>query len=372
MIIFQRDLEPIIKANLFKNKIIVIFGPRQSGKTTLSKKLLKDFGHEGEYFDCQTIEVRDSFVEGDPQRLKELVGTKKIVVFDEAQTIQNIGTILKVFHDHYPEVQVVATGSSSFDLANKILEPMTGRSIEYTLLPLSMAEIKRALPVTREKLIEIMQYGSYPEIVGAEHLEDKKNALKNIATNYLYKDIFMFEQIRHPVVFEKLLKALAYQIGSLIAVDELAQTAQTSPATVNRYIRLLEQAFIIRIVRPFSNNPRTEIRKAFKIYFLDVGIRNVLAGINEPIENRVDKGFIFENFFFCELLKKHALEIFPPDIMFWRTRTKLEIDFIEKDGTNVHATECKWKVEKVSFKQFLKKYPTAQTEVVSVESFLDE
>src|SRR3989338_8446981 len=164
MIIFKRDLEPIIRKNLFKNKIIIIFGPRQSGKTTLTQ------------------------------------------------------TIIKVFHDHYPEVQVIATGSSSFDLANKIIEPMTGRAIEYTLLPLSLSEIKKDIPITKDKLLEIMQFGSYPEIISAPTIDDKKNSIKNIATNYLYKDIFMLEQIRHPVVFEKLLKALAYQIGSLVSV----------------------------------------------------------------------------------------------------------------------------------------------------------
>src|SRR3989344_4579771 len=150
MIIFKRDLEPIIRKNLFKNKIIIIFGPRQSGKTTLTQTIIKDFSNDGEYFDCQTVEVRNAFVEGEPKKLKEFIGQKTIVVFDEAQTIQNIGRILKVFHDHYPEVQVIATGSSSFDLANKIIEPMTGRAIEYTLLPLSLSEIKKDIPITKD------------------------------------------------------------------------------------------------------------------------------------------------------------------------------------------------------------------------------
>lgn len=369
MIIFKRDLEPIIRKNLFKNRMIIIYGPRQSGKTTLVKTIIKDFGEEGEYFDCQLVEVRNAFVEGEPKKLKELVKDKKVVIFDEAQTIENIGRVLKVFHDHFPDTQIIATGSSSFDLANKIIEPMTGRTIEYTLFPLSIPEIKKVMPITNDRLLEIMRFGSYPAIVAASSLDDKQNNIKNITTNYLYKDIFMLEQIRHPVVFEKVLKALAYQVGGLVAIDELARTAKTSPATINRYLRLLEQSFIIKIVRPFSNNPRSEITKAFKIYFLDLGIRNILVGINEEIETRSDKGAIFENFYFCELLKKHSLEIFPPEIMFWRTRRKLEIDFIEKDGQLISAAECKWSPQEVKFSQFLKKYPQAKTKVVSTTDF---
>ena len=370
MLIFQRDLEPILRKSLFKNKIIVIFGPRQSGKTTLSKKIVESFGKEGQYFDCQLIEVRSSFIVGEPSKLKSLIGDKKIVVFDEAQTIQNIGSVLKIFHDHYPEVQVIATGSSSFDLANKIIEPMTGRAIEYTLLPLSISEIRKTKHITKNDLMNILQYGTYPAIIASETEDDKKNALKNIATNYLYKDIFIFEQIRYPLVFEKLLKALALQIGSLVSIYELAQIAETSPQTINRYLKLLEQAFIVKIVRPFSRNPRTEIRKAFKVYFLDIGIRNVLVDINTPVSDRVDKGFIFENFYFCELLKKHSLEIFPPEILFWRTRTKFEVDFIEKDGLKIKATECKWSDEKVVFKNFLKEYPGSETGVMTVDILL--
>jgi len=360
-----------LRQNLFKNKIIVIFGPRQSGKTTLSKKIVGDFGHDGAYFDCQLHEVRDCFVVGRPELLKSLIGDKKIVVFDEAQTIQDIGTVLKVFHDHYPEVQVIATGSSSFDLANKLIEPMTGRAIEYTLLPLSISEIKKTKHITTEDLMEIFLYGSYPAIIAAENEDEKKTALKNIATNYLYKDVFIFEQIRYPLVFEKLLKILAQQIGSLVSVYELAQTCDTTPKTINRYLKLLEQAFIIKIVRSFSRNPRTEIRKAFKVYFMDIGIRNVLADIHTHISERSDKGFIFENFYFCELLKQNSLEIFPPDIMFWRTRTKLEIDFILKKGPEITALECKWSDRDVVFKKFLKEYPGSKTGVVTVHDLLN-
>lgn len=370
MLIFQRDLEPQLRKNLFKNKLIILYGPRQAGKTTLSKKIVESYKEEGQYFDCQLVEVREAFEEGNPKKLKDFVGNKKIVVFDEAQTIQDIGTILKVFHDHYPKVQVIATGSSSFDLANKIIEPLTGRSIEYTLLPLSLSEIKKVTSVSEMDLMNIFKYGNYPEIVGLSTIEEKESALKNIATNYLYKDIFTLEQIRYPIVFEKLLKALAYQVGSIVSSDELAKMSGTSPTTINRYLRLLEQAFIIKIIRAFSNNPRVELSKAYKVYFIDTGVRNVLVGMNTELLEGNHKGQVFENFLFTEIFKKHTLVTFPPDLMFWRTRQKLEIDFIEKIGSEIIATECKWGNEKVVFTKFLELYPKAKVTTVRMTDFL--
>src|SRR3989344_2549807 len=189
MIIFQREIEARIRSLLFKKGMVIILGPRQSGKTTLSKKIIESFGNEGQYFNCEFDEVRRHFVLGEPDRLLELVKDKKIVVFDEAQTILNIGKILKVFFDTYPHIQIIATGSSSFDLANKIKEPMTGRAFEFILPPLTLSEIKSAMSVSREKLNEIMLYGSYPAVVGANNTEAKKLELKKVATNYLYKDI---------------------------------------------------------------------------------------------------------------------------------------------------------------------------------------
>lgn len=371
MIIFKRNLEPIIKKNLFKGSIIVILGPRQTGKTTLSKTLIEDFKNEGAYFDCQLAEVREAFVVGRPQLLQNLISDKKIVVFDEAQTIQNIGTILKVHHDHFPNTQIIATGSSSFDLANKIIEPMTGRAIEYTLLPLSIPEIEKSLKITKEILDDIFLYGSYPAVIAKENTEDKLVTIKNISTNYLYKDVFIFEAIRNPKIFEDLLKLLAFQMGQIVSIAELATSVGVSRSVVQKYIRLLEQTFIIKVVHSFSNNPRSELKKAMKIYFIDTGVRNALVGIKGGVESRDDKGFIFENFYFCELLKKNSLEIFPAEIMFWRTRKQLEIDFIEKDGKNIAATECKWSPQEVVFTQFLKKYPGSKTKVVTPNNFIN-
>src|SRR3990167_2418756 len=182
MIIYKRKIESKIESLLFKGKMIIILGPRQSGKTTLSKKIISKYGDKGQYFDCQIANVRNHFVVGNPDALLPLVKNKKIVVFDEAQTIQNIGTILKVFHDTYPDTQIIATGSSSFDLANKINEPMTGRVFEFILMPLSLSEIKKSRPVTLLDLYQCMLYGAYPAVVAASSADMKKTVLKNIAT----------------------------------------------------------------------------------------------------------------------------------------------------------------------------------------------
>ena len=364
MIIYKRKIESKIESLLFKGKMIIILGPRQSGKTTLSKKIISKYGDKGQYFDCQIANVRNHFVVGNPDALLPLVKNKKIVVFDEAQTIQNIGTILKVFHDTYPDTQIIATGSSSFDLANKINEPMTGRVFEFILMPLSLEEIKMVQKITHNDLMELLLFGSYPAVVSAKSKDEKEILLKNIATNYLYKDVFVFEAIRNPQIFEDLVKLLAMQIGQMVSVNELAVSLGISRSVVQKYLRLLEQSFIIKVVHSFSQNSRNELKKAFKVFFLDIGVRNSLVDIKKPIESRGDKGSIFENFFVSERLKLGTLETFPPDIMFWRTRTGIEIDVIEKSGFDISAYECKWGSKDVSFKEFLKLYPQAKVAII--------
>lgn len=367
--LFKRALEERIRSHLFGKDIIVIFGPRQAGKTTLAKKIIgEDDGNA--YYDCELAWVREHFQVGKPDALLPLTEGKKIVVFDEAQTIQNIGSILKVFHDTHPGVQIIATGSSSFDLANKIVEPMTGRAIEFTLLPLSLDEIRTAKDITRADLNTLFLYGSYPRVVAEDDMQKKEEAIKAIATNYLYKDIFMFEAIRNPKVFEDLVKALALQIGSMVSLNELAQTVGATRATVSRYLRLLEQAYIIRRVHSFSTNPRNELKKAFKVFFLDVGVRNALVDIISRLPERADRGEIFENFFVAERMKAGTRETFPPDILFWRTRDGMEIDIVEKYGAEIRAYECKWQTQDVSFKRFLSRCPSAQTAIITPENLL--
>ncbi|MEK7564595.1 MAG: ATP-binding protein [Patescibacteria group bacterium] len=375
MIVFDRYLEKIIEPLLFKKRAILIFGPRQAGKTTLAKKLLEKYSKmnldQDSYFNCDEVIVRNYFKIGQPYLLKELVGERNIVVFDEAQTIQNIGKILKVFIDTYPDVQIIATGSSSFDLANKINEPLTGRAFEFTLYPLSIEEIRAFKKVDTKELYEIMRLGSYPAIIGEQDSVSRESLLKNITTNYLYKDIYVFESIKNPQIFEDLIKNLAYQVGSEVSVSELANSLKTSRANIEKYIKLLEQSYIIKKVKSYAKNGRNELKKSFKIYFVDTGIRNaVLGDIASSLENRKDKGALFENFFFLELLKNNSKVVFPPQIFFWRTRDQKEVDFLEVDGENINAYECKWSDTVVSFKNFLKLYPNAKTKVVIPRDFI--
>lgn len=370
MIIFKRQIENQIVKNLFKGGMVIILGPRQSGKTTLSQKIIKNFGEDGAYFNCEFADVRKCFVLGEPDKLLGLIKDKKIVVLDEAQTIQNIGKILKVFHDTYPEIQIIATGSSSFDLANKIKEPMTGRAFEFILPPLSYREIKESFNIISEnKLKEIMLYGSYPAVIGAETIEQKKLELKKIATNYLYKDVYVFEQIHNPKVFEDLLLHLAYAVGGTISAGKLGRDLGVAPSTVERYIRLLEQSYVIKRIYSYSKNYANELKKSYKIYFFDTGVRNAIIGSFDFDDK--NKGALFENLFFLEKMKKGCLDIFPPKLSFWRTKQGLEVDLIEERNEKIKAYECKFSGKSISFAKFLKYYKKAETYTVTPENIAD-
>lgn len=368
--IYTRSVQQKIEKLLFKGKAILLFGPRQAGKTTLAKMIIKKHGDSGKYFNCDLASVRNAFVLGEPQKLLELVGDKTIIVFDEAQTIMNIGSILKSFIDTYPHIQIIATGSSSFDLSNKINEPLTGRAFEFTLYPLSIAEINKGKKLPRKEILELLRTGMYPEVAREKDDDVRKTILANITTNYLYKDIFIFESIKNPLVFENLIKLLAFQIGQLVSVNELSLSLGVSRITVEKYLRLLEQSYIIKRVNAFSRNGSNEIKKAFKIYFIDIGIRNAVIDSFADVELREDKGHLFENFVYLEFLKTYANDAFPPQIYFWRTEQKMEVDFVLYKDEKVSAFEVKWSPEAVVFKKFLKNYPMADTSVLSLHDYI--
>ncbi len=370
MLIFQREIEDKIFKYLDKRGILVILGPRQAGKTTLAKRILGRLNAENNYFNCELAEVRRHFVLGDPEPLRALIGDRKVVVFDEAQTIENIGKILKIFHDTYPDIKVIATGSSAFDLANKIREPLTGRADEFMLYPLSLREVRSALALTRECLDDLMRYGSYPAVVAADSREGKEAEVKRISTNYLYKDVFTFEALRNPKAFEDLVVHLASRVGGTVSTNDLAKESGIAPRTVDNYLRLLEQAFVIKRVHSFSRNYANELKKAYKVYFIDVGVRNTFSAEGFTTTDSTITGARFESFVFSEFLKQDTLVSFPPRTHFWRTRDKKEVDFIRVEGKRIDAYEAKLSETNVSFKTFLKYYPDATTQVITPESFL--
>jgi hypothetical protein len=364
MHIYQREIRKRIEEKFFKSKVIIILGPRQSGKTTLSKSIIEPFKEKGQYFNCELLDIRSHLVPRQPELLYQKIKDYKIVVLDEAQTVENIGLILKNFTDTYPQIQIIATGSSSFDLANKINEPMTGRTYEFMLYPLSYKE------ADLKNLNDLLTFGMYPGIVSANS-NDKLDLLQNITTNYLYKDIFNFEQIRKPVVFEKLATTLAREVGSQISTDRLAKILDTNKATIERYIALLEQAFIIKRLYSFSRNLTSEIKKSYKVYFLDIGLRNVLAQDVVSPEMRNDNGKIFENFFIIERLKFMQNNGHYPSHYFWRTYDKSEVDLIELNEGKINAFECKFSKENKtsSLYKFNFVYKEAKTHLVNKENF---
>ena len=367
-LVLERTIEDRIRDTLKKQGVVMLLGPRQSGKTTLSKKLLRDLKSHSGYYNCELFEVRQAFQLGTPRLIKELIGDQTLVVFDEAQTIENIGKVLKVFHDTYPDIRVIATGSSSFDLANKIKEPLTGRAYEFVLPPLSLPELKRAYPITKDVFEHLLLYGLYPAVALARSPKEKIEELKKIATNYLYKDVFTFESLRNPKVFEDLLIHLAQSVGSTVSSNALARELGVSQVTVEKYIRLLEQSFVINRIYSYTTNYANELKKSYKIYFYDNGVINVLLNRFDLDFNR---GALFENFFFTERLKEGLLATLPPRIHFWRTKAGNEVDFVVMGDGIARAYECKYNGGSVSFETFHKRYPHITCDVVRARDFID-
>jgi predicted AAA+ superfamily ATPase len=350
----KRTLEKPLRNSLFKQKVVILYGPRQAGKTTLLKHILKDHS-KTKWVDCELIENNQLLQGRNTQDLFSLVKGMNIVVFDEAQTINNIGQVLKTLIDHHPEVQYIATGSSSFDLSNMISEPLTGRSLEFLLYP----DFE-----TKNKIGQYMTYGMYPGIF--EISEDEKiKRLNTLTSQYLYKNVLDSGGIKKPDLVIQLLKLLAYQIGSEFSVRELSNKLGTSAITVEKYIDILEKNFIIYRLGGFGNNMRDEVTTKRKIFFIDLGIRNALIGNFEKMDqfSRNDIGHMFENFCIIERLKyiSHT-DTQSVQSYFWKNYTKKELDYIEVKSDIIESFECKWderKIPKFPPKDFSEKYPSS-------------
>lgn len=364
-----------IRAAANSRKIVILLGARQVGKTTLLKSLFDSDSIL--WLNGDELDVQNLFETLSAQRFKVYLGTKKIVVIDEAQRISNIGLRLKVLADSLPDLQIFATGSSSFDLANNVNEPLTGRKRELHLFPLSFEELVNHSDLLTEKRMipHRLVFGSYPEVVTSQGNEIE--VLKELSQSYLYKDILTFEKIRRSDRLVKLLQALAWQIGSQVSYNELAQTCSMDAKTVEHYINILEQAFIVFRLGTFSRNLRNELKNSRKVYFYDNGIRNTIIANFSPIENRNDAGALWENYVISERIKKLSYDGSFTNSWFWRTKEQQEVDYIEEKDGNFCAYEFKW--SDISAKKarlpltFSRSYPEASFSVISpqnVEDFL--
>ncbi len=365
----ERILDSKIKTRLFKGKAIIILGPRRVGKTTLIKKIEKDMEGKTLFLDGDEPDDRKRLSEPSSSELKKLVGGNKILMIDEAQRIKNIGLTLKLITDKIPEVQVIVTGSSSFELANQIKEPLTGRKFEYHLFPFSEGELISHNGETEERrLLESrLIYGMYPEVVLPGGGGGERETLKEFSGSYLYKDVFAFNEIRKPELLQKLVEALALQIGSEVSINELAQIAGSDPMTIERYVNMLENAFVVFRLRSFSRNVRNELKKSRKFYFYDNGIRNAIISNFNSLSLRTDTGALWENFIISERMKYlHYHDIYP-NCYFWRTTQQQEIDYIEEMDGKLHAFEFKWNPnKKVSFpKTFADAYPDSEMKTIN-------
>lgn len=365
-----RFIEQQINKHLFKGKAILIFGARQVGKTTLVNNIIKDKGNSM-ILNGDEADIRELLYNTTSGRIKSFIGNNKIVVIDEAQRIPDIGITLKLITDQLKNVQLIATGSSAFELASKINEPLTGRKYEFSLFPFSFEEM-----VSNSNLIEEIRYikhrlvfGYYPEI--ATKIGEEIKLLKMLASSYLYKDLLSMEQVKKPVLLEKILKALALQIGNEVSYYELGEIVGADKETVEKYIDLLEKTYIIFKLNAFSRNIRNEIKKGKKIYFYDNGIRNAVIGNYNIIENRSDIGALWENFIISERIKylhNHDIDV---NSYFWRTTQQQEIDYIEEKENRLSAYEIKWnprKSKKIP-KSFSNAYPKSEFEIINKNNF---
>ena len=369
----SRMLETTLEQDFFKGKIIVLLGARQVGKSTLIRMLPSCSRYKTLWLDAENADVPPLFRDINAERLGQLTAGYRVVVIDEAQKIDQIGSVLKLFADYHKQIQVIASGSSAFELRNRLNEPLTGRRYDYTLFPLSFSEMVEHHGLLQEmrELPRRLVYGYYPEIV-TQPL-DAERLLRFLSDSYLYKDIFLFKGIKKPEKMLELLKLLAWQIGSEVNYHELSNTLKIDNQTVESYIDMLEQTFVLYKLPAYHTNKRTELKKSKKIYFNDLGIRNALIHDFRPVEIRQDAGALFENFVINELRKENAYRQIYANFYFWRNTDQREIDLIVEKNNRLQAFEVKWgKGKKAALtKSFINLYGDTDFQAVSRDTFFD-
>lgn len=366
----ERVLKNRVNSLLGGQKAIVIMGARQVGKSTLLKDLFAN-RQDVLWMNGDDQDVRNLFDNLSSTRAKAIIGKSNILIIDEAQRITDIGLKIKLFTDQVEGVQVIATGSSSFELANRLNEPLTGKKREFKMFPITFSEMVNHTSLLDElrMIPHRMVYGYYPEVV--TNLGDEKNILKELADSYLYRDILSLDNISKPEKLVKLLQALALQIGEQVSYNEVGQLIGIDPKTVEKYVDVLEKCYVIFRLGSFSRNLRNELKNSRKIYFWDLGIRNAVIGNFSNIENRADVGALWENYVISERMKKKLYSDTFTNFWFWRTQQQKEVDLIEEEDGKMHAYEFKWNPKKANVKvpdSFAKAYPDATFDVITNEN----
>ncbi|MDP2721745.1 MAG: ATP-binding protein [Bacteroidales bacterium] len=365
---YSRYLREIIERRLGSGKAIVVIGPRQVGKTTLIESILETKDYL--LLDGDDPLTRTLLTEPNTEQIRAILGKYKFVFIDEAQRIDGIGLTMKIITDRFKDVQLLTSGSSSFDLTNKINEPLTGRKWEYQLFPISWEEFENhhGYLNSEQQLENRLLYGFYPDVLN--NVGDEISILRNLVNSYLYKDILTYSDIRKPEVLEKLVQALALQVGSEVNYSELAQIVNVDKNTISKYIDILQQAFIIFKLSSFSRNVRNEIKTNKKIYFYDNGVRNMVIGNFNPLDLRTDKGALWENFLISERMKQIEYKQSLARTYFWRTKQQQEVDFVEENSGKIIGYEFKWNSKKTSRlpKTFVESY-NAESNVIDKNNF---
>lgn len=375
-----------ISSLISSGKIILVLGARQVGKTTLVKNMIKKLKKKGDkilYLNCDILEERSLINTTSKTLLQQSLSEIGVLLIDEVQGLDNPGLTLKIIHDNFSQIKVLATGSSSFDLKNKLSDPLTGRYIDFTLYPFSFIEVLTAgEPAQNTALLknqadvllpQAMIYGFYPDVYLETNPPQKQVLLDKIVESYLFKDILSFQRIKNSQAIKDLTKALAYQIGSEVNENELANRLKIDRKTVVSYLDILEKTYVIVSAHPYSRNPRREIGKNYKIYFVDLGIRNALIGDFNRVELRKDAGFLWENFLFMERRKLFANQQKSQTFYFWRSYSGAEVDYIEKVASrDIQAFEFKYKGKALSkgASSFVSEYNT-QVKLITRENYLD-
>ncbi|MCD4694459.1 ATP-binding protein [bacterium] len=370
----DRYIKKEILSKLQPNKVVVLYGPRQVGKTTLVKEILKNIDEKYLFLNGENKSVQKWLSSQETDVLRQYVGNYKFLIIEEAQKVNKIGLNLKLMVDNFNDIKILATGSSSFELANQVGEPLVGRKWQFTLYPISQLELNKyeSKNETENWLESRLVYGSYPDVVNTNIFKEKKDILNEIVDSYLYRDLLEFDEIKKSQKIIDILKNLAFQIGSEVSLQELGKNVSLNLRTVEKYLDLLEKTFVIKRVYGFSRNLRKEVSKMSKYYFYDNGIRNAVIQNFNSLDLRNDIGQLWENYLFMERLKRNEYKNIGANIYFWRTYDQKEIDLIEEREGKLFGYEFKYNNKKIKVpKDWINTYENAEFKVINKNNYLD-